>query len=166
MLVSRMQISPCQSRITQEVNKQLRTLQSYRCTEIPEKERGYSGEVDTLRPKWSRTIPEKMIFSINMKTQVGVKIMQAIDIRNFLVYMLSIVIGLRSSNLIFLTVKEYNDEIEDCYQMSSRKYKTSFLYGSKYILMDPDMYLFLGLYIRHCRPCLITEDGRHKDDKR
>ena len=85
--------------------------------------------------------------------------------------MLSIGNGLRSSNLIFFTIQEYNEaeldnEIKDCFQMLSKRYKTSFLYGLKYILMDLTMHLFLGLYIKYFRPRILKdkEEGCSDDE--
>ena len=41
--------------------------------------------------------------------------------------------------------------------MLSERYKTSFLYGLMYILMDPTMHLFLGLYIKYFRPRILKD---------
>ena len=51
--------------------------------------------------------------------------------------------------------------------MLSERYKTSFLYGLMYILMDPTMHLFLGLYIKYFRPRILKdkEEGCSDDER-
>ena len=166
-------IASCQSCINQEINRQLRTLQCYRSTEVREqKQTNLITAEESIKYGKSQHIQslKNVLFSLN--NDKTIKVMQAIHIRNFIMYMLSIGNWLRSSNLIFLTNQEYMDskldnEIVDCYAMSSKKYKTSFLYGTKYILMDPDMHLFLGLYIEHLRPRVmkLVDDGKNNDER-
>ena len=87
----------------------------------------------------------------------------ATSIRDHIMFLLTLTSGLRSSNLMELTIKDLiavtdDEHIVDHKLMANEKYKTSYVYGTKYISLCPTKYTMLKIYETILRPLLI-EDG-------
>lgn len=87
---------------------------------------------------------------------------EAIDIRNYLMLNICIVNCLRASNLINMTIHDFqqakkDNEIQGAYRFYINKYKTSLVYGEKVILVSDTLYDQMNSYITHVRP--IITDG-------
>ena len=97
-------LASCQSRVNFEINKQLRTLQVFRSVEVREEKvvNIITAEESIAYGKSSHIQGLKgLLFQVKNNPATKIKVMQVIYVRNFLMYMLSIGNGLRSSNLIF-----------------------------------------------------------------
>ena len=156
-----------------EFNKQLRILEKERCIVVQEQKQENLITAEELinygQSEFVQGLNKKLV-DLHNGTKTKVTIREATDIRNFLMPMLSTGNGLRSSNLIWLTLDDFSktipdDTIANASCMKSKKYKTSFMYGGKYILMDADMKEFLTLYIKHFRPLLINDKNDEDDDR-
>ena len=87
---------------------------------------------------------------------------EAIDIRNYLMLNICIVNCLRASNLINMTIHDFqqakkDNEIQGAYRFYNNKYKTSLVYGEKVILVSDTLHDQMNSYITHVRP-IITDD--------
>ena len=85
-------------------------------------------------------------------------------------FMLSIGNGLRSSNLMNLTIYDFNSCFEDpdfvgANILQNKTYKTSVLYGKKFIVLEYDLFEMIKLYLELLRPLLINDDNED-DEKR
>ena len=78
-----------------------------------------------------------------------------VDSRNYLMVMLALANGLRTSNLMNMTVQHVNDAtghdvLPNVKIIKSRDYKTVMLYGEKWIVTANDMFQQLRTYIDFC----------------
>lgn len=87
---------------------------------------------------------------------------QAIECRNYLMFMLCVTNALRASNLINITLADVanakHDEEFNAMVISSSKYKTSMLYGKKMIVCSQPLYKQLTKFMIYFRPKLANEN--------
>ena len=95
----------------------------------------------------------------------------AIECRNYLMFMLCVTNALRASNLINMTISDMTNAVYDkefdATVIKSLKYKTSMLYGQKSIVCSEEIYGQLQKFVTFFRPkFLITEDDSLPLDQR
>lgn len=83
-------------------------------------------------------------------------LMQACHIRDFFMVMLTLINAARTSNIINTSIEdlekaEKTTEIPG-YSFKSKKYKTSLIYGVKYMWLPADLYDILMAFIKYVRP--------------
>ena len=76
--------------------------------------------------------------------------------------MVSIINACRASNLSNLTVQNFLDAKDDVNfphgkVIEQQKYKTSFVYGIKCLLIPIDVYVQVEVYMKHYRPVLVQD---------
>lgn len=108
---------------------------------------------------------------VNHTTQDQYSTEQAIECRNYLMFMLCITNALRASNLINITLADVanakHDEEFNAMVISSPKYKTSMLYGKKMIVCSEPLFKQLTKYMFYLRPKLAHEsDSSIRQDER
>ena len=86
----------------------------------------------------------------------------AIDMRNYLMVTICIVNCLRASNLMNMTIYDFQQaksdaEIKGAYRFYNNKYKTSLVYGEKVILVSESLYDQIKTFITYVRP-ILTDD--------
>ena len=108
--------------------------------------------------------------ALKSNNKLSISKRMAIDTRDFLMFMISIGNGLRSSNVLNLTIFDFNRAIEDpdfkgAKILQNKIYNTSIFYRTKFIVLEYDLHEMLTIYIVHLRPLLIT-DEMEDDEKR
>ena len=87
--------------------------------------------------------------------------------------MVAVINACRASNLSNLKVKDlYNAKDDENFPngkvIDQRKYKTSFVYGLKALIIPADIYQQLRTYVKHYRPVLVQDKelcgGKEIDD--
>ena len=106
-------------------------------------------------------IPKK----IENDPTIFVSVAKAIDIRDYLMLNLCVTNCLRSSNLINITLDDFNKakkhgEIQNAYTFTTKKYKTSLIYGSKVMLVSAAVSEQLEIFVKHIRPTLINDEKK------
>ena len=91
-----------------------------------------------------------------------VSFQDAIDMRNYLIVTICIVNCLRASNLMYMTIFDFQQakidaEIKGAYRFYNHKYKVSLVYGGKVILVSESLYDQIKTYITYVRP-ILTDD--------
>ena len=90
-----------------------------------------------------------------------------IDTRDYLMIMICLLNATRASNLINITLKDIDDifkdpEFEDAFCISSTRYKTSMLYGTKIMVVDEQLKNDLLQYIKTYLP-VLTPSPKDRD---
>jgi len=93
----------------------------------------------------------------------------AIDIRNFLMLLVSFGNAARASNIINITLEDFDNAQEEpeYHAMSIRSvnYKTSLLYGEKMLLFGKDLFFHIETYVKFCRPLLIRDEDKLQNER-
>ena len=89
----------------------------------------------------------------------------AIDMRNYLLVTICIVNCLRVSNLMNMTIYDFQQansdaEINGAYRFYNNKYKTSLVYGEKVILVSESLHDQIKTFITYVRPTLTDDKFR------
>ena len=98
---------------------------------------------------------QKLIWSSKKPSQF-VRKSKAIQMRDYLITTLVIGNGLRASNVINLTIKDIKEAVDDPqYEghkvITNSLYKTSTIYGEKFIVIPNDTFRQINFYIDHLR---------------
>ena len=92
----------------------------------------------------------------------------AVHVRNYIIIKLSYTNALRASNLINMTLKDFNaakpdKEITETFVFRSDNYKVSLIYGAKIVLASQKLFQHIKLYMKYLRPLL--KDDKHRLDR-
>ena len=155
-----------------EFKKQLKDLKSTRDMEVREKKaENILTPEETINYRKSVHVQQlgRKLKALKSNKKQSISKRMAIDTRDFLMFMISIGNGLRSSNLLNLTIFDFNRAIEDpdfkrAKILQNKIYKTSIFYGTKFIVLEYDLHEMLTIYIIHLRPLFITDEMA--DDKK
>ncbi|XP_065678320.1 uncharacterized protein LOC136093608 [Hydra vulgaris] len=87
---------------------------------------------------------------------------EAIDIRDYLMVLICFWNATRSSNLINMTIQDFEDAYQDpeypgAVIFRSDRYKTSMIYGTKIIVVDKELQQFLTTYVDFFLPVLLGQ---------
>ena len=98
------------------------------------------------------------------KSISGVKLSQrvAVDCRDYLVCEMTMMNGLRASNVLQLRLSDVTNASNNCDYPGQKvieniKYKTSSIYGEKLIALPGPLFIQLEKYVKYCRPVLLGE---------
>ena len=104
--------------------------------------------------------------TVNAKNHRNFDLNDAVNARNHLLVMITFGNAARASNLINMTVDDFNAATKEseynAWCMTSVNYKTSLLYGEKKMLISEDMYIQFKNYLKFLRPILL--EGSESDD--
>ena len=108
------------------------------------------------------------IFVADKGKEINVSWQQVIHARNYIMFMVTLYNACRSSNLINMTLYDFNmatthEDFPNAKVVKSKRYKTSMLYGTKMVVFNEALHRHTELYIKHLRPLIISDDGF--DDK-
>ena len=95
-----------------------------------------------------------------------VSFQDAIDMRNYLMVTIYIVNCIRASNLMHMTIFDFQQakidaEIKGAYRFYNHKYKTSLVYGEKVTLVSKSLYDQIKTFITYVRPILTDDKFRN-----
>ena len=93
-----------------------------------------------------------------------------VDIREYLMLTLAYINCLRCSNLMNITLKDFNKakrdkDIKDSYTFTNKKHRVSIIYGSKLVLAPTTLYNQLKLYVKFVRTKIIKDSYRGSQDR-